>query len=45
MRCFGVWYAPEQRIVDAVWDGARWRARDGAVLEPQPVYWYPQVSA
>ena len=36
----GVWYEPEQREIAAVWDGAQWRARDGARLEPQPVWWY-----
>ena len=32
-----VWYPPEQRIIDAVWDGAIWRARDGEPLAEQPV--------
>lgn len=36
----GVWYAPEQREIAAVWDGAQWRGRTGEVLEPQPVHWY-----
>ena len=36
----GVWYPPEQRIIEAVWDGARWWARDGEPLEGEIVYWY-----
>ena len=35
-----VWYAPEQREIEAVWDGAQWRGRTADVLEVQPVYWY-----
>ena len=38
-----VWYAPEQREIEAVWDGQQWRGRAGDVLEPQPAqpaHWY-----
>ena len=37
----GVWYSPEQRIIDAVWDGTIWRARDGEPLAGEIIYWYP----
>ena len=37
----GVWYEPEQRIVEAVFDGNIWRARDGEPLAVQPSWWYP----
>ncbi len=35
-----VWFAPEQREIEAVWDGEQWRSRCGDVLAVQPVYWY-----
>lgn len=40
-----VWYAPEQREIEAVWDGVQWRGRDGvplAVQPTQPAHWYEQ---
>ncbi len=35
-----VWFVPEQREIEAVWDGAMWRSRCGEPLEPQPEWWY-----
>jgi hypothetical protein len=38
----GVWYPPEQRIVEAVWDGTIWRGRTGEPIAGEIMYWYPQ---